>query len=142
MDSLERIGRVSGSAMRPADLGNLAAVYITAAQRSISRFKADWHWVAERFSEDPLTRPLDNPAMLPAYNYFNFGAGFVIPDSGTRINARSAERIPEQGPGGGQPAAAVGRRRAGLPGPAAPAAPAAGVGELRLRRRRARQQPQ
>ncbi len=24
--------------------------------------------------------------MLPAYNYFNFGAGFVIPGSGTRVN--------------------------------------------------------
>jgi hypothetical protein len=23
---------------------------------------------------------------LPAYNYFNFGAGFVIPNTGTRVN--------------------------------------------------------
>ena len=62
----------------------MVGVYTLRGQYGFS-FKADWHWVAERFSEDPVTRPLDNPAVLPAYNYFNFGAGFAIPGSGTRV---------------------------------------------------------
>ena len=70
--------------LAPRTLGNVVGVYTFRGQRSLS-VKADWHWVAERFSEDPVTRPLDNPAVLPAYNYFNFGAGFVIPNSGTRV---------------------------------------------------------
>lgn len=72
-------------ALAPRSLGNLLGVYTLRGQYGLS-LKADWHWVAERFSEDPVTRPLDNPAVLPAYNYFNFGAGFVIPGSGTRVN--------------------------------------------------------
>jgi len=71
-------------ALVPTNLGNLAAVYTTRGQYGLS-FKADWHWVAERFSEDPVTRNLANPAVLPGYNYFNFGAGIVIPNSGTRV---------------------------------------------------------
>jgi iron complex outermembrane recepter protein len=70
--------------LSPRTLGNLVGVYTLRGQFALS-LKADWHWVAERFSEDPITRPLDNPAVLPAYNYFNFGAGFVIPGSGTRV---------------------------------------------------------
>ncbi len=71
--------------LAPKTLGNLLGVYTLRGQFGLS-LKADWHWVAERFSEDPVTRPLDNPAVLPAYNYFNFGAGFMIPGSGTRVN--------------------------------------------------------
>jgi hypothetical protein len=63
----------------------VVGVYTLRGEYGVS-FKADWHWVAERFSEDPVTRPLDNPAVLPAYNYFNFGAGFAIPGSGTRVS--------------------------------------------------------
>jgi outer membrane receptor protein involved in Fe transport len=70
--------------LAPRTLGNVVGVYTLRGQFGFS-LKADWHWVAERFSEDPVTRPLDNPAVLPAYNYFNFGAGFVIPNSGTRV---------------------------------------------------------
>jgi outer membrane receptor protein involved in Fe transport len=70
--------------LSPRTLGNVVGVYTLRGQYALS-LKADWHWVAERFSEDPITRPLDNPAILPAYNYFNFGAGFVIPGSGTRV---------------------------------------------------------
>ena len=69
----------------PTNLGNVAAIYTLQGQYGVS-FKADFHWVGERFSEDPVTRPLDNPAILPAYNYFNFGAGFVFPGSGARVN--------------------------------------------------------
>jgi outer membrane receptor protein involved in Fe transport len=72
-------------AIVPKTLGNLVAVYTVPNQYGL-QFKADWHWVASRFSEDPVTRPLDNPAVLPGYNYFNFGAGIALPGSGTRIN--------------------------------------------------------
>jgi outer membrane receptor protein involved in Fe transport len=72
-------------ALVPKTLGNLVAVYTTPGEYGL-QFKADWHWVASRFSEDAVTRPLDNPAVLPGYNYFNFGAGFALPGSGTRIN--------------------------------------------------------
>ena len=62
----------------PTHLGNLAALYSPAGARGL-QLKADWHWVGSRFSEDPLTRPADNPAILPFYNYFNFGVGFDLP---------------------------------------------------------------
>ena len=42
---------------------------------------------------------------LPAYNYFNFGAGYRIPSTGTTDQRRPAERVPEQGARGRQPAA-------------------------------------
>ena len=41
----------------------------------------------ERFSENPLDRNLADPAILPAYTYFNFGASYHIPEAGIRINA-------------------------------------------------------
>jgi iron complex outermembrane recepter protein len=69
----------------PTNLGNLVAVYTFRGQYGLS-LKADWHWVGERFSEDAVTRSLDNPAVLPFYNYFNFGAGIALPGSGTRVN--------------------------------------------------------
>jgi outer membrane receptor protein involved in Fe transport len=73
-------------AVVPTHLGNVAAVYTVPNMASGLQFKADWHWVGERFSESPLTRSEDNPAVLPFYNYFNLGAGFAIPGAGTRIN--------------------------------------------------------
>jgi iron complex outermembrane receptor protein len=72
-------------ALTPRTLGNVVALY-TAPGPYALQFKADWHWVASRFSEDAVTRPLDNPAVLPDYNYFNFGVGFAIPRAGTRIS--------------------------------------------------------
>jgi outer membrane receptor protein involved in Fe transport len=72
-------------AVVPTNLGNVAALYSPAAARGL-QFKADWHWVGSRFSEDPLTRPEVNPAILPFYNYFNFGVGFDIPQAGARLN--------------------------------------------------------
>ena len=83
IDSLSRREGVR-LAIVPTNLGNLAAIYTTRGPYAL-QFKADFHWVGERFSEDATSRPLDNPATLPAYNYFNFGAGFVIPNSGTRV---------------------------------------------------------
>jgi len=72
-------------AVVPTNLGNVAAIYSVPRAGGL-QLKADWHWVGSRFSEDPLTRPATNPAMLPSYNYFNFGAGFAIPGSGTRVS--------------------------------------------------------
>jgi outer membrane receptor protein involved in Fe transport len=70
----------------PTHLGNVAAVYTVPNMTAGLQLKADWHWVGKRFSEDPLTRSATNPAILPFYNYFNFGAGFAIPGAGTRVN--------------------------------------------------------
>ena len=61
-------------------------------------------------------RPL--ASRLPAYNYFNFGAGFVIPNSGTRVNvdllnAFQSKGLEEGNPRLCRPAA----RRSSWPGP-------------------------
>jgi outer membrane receptor protein involved in Fe transport len=73
-------------AIAPTHIGNLSAIFSVPRSTVGLQFKADWHWVGKRFSEDPVTRPETNPAELPFYNYFNFGAGFAIPGSGTRVN--------------------------------------------------------
>jgi iron complex outermembrane recepter protein len=61
----------------PTSIANAAATY------SIRGFqlKGDWHWVD--------SRPVDVSAgvTLPAYSYFNFGAAYVVPGTGTTINA-------------------------------------------------------
>ena len=82
VDSLERfVGEELNGA--PNAIGNLAAFYSPRAVAGL-QFKADWHYVGERFTESPLTRVED--LKLPAYNYFNFGAGFAIPAAGVRVN--------------------------------------------------------
>jgi iron complex outermembrane receptor protein len=73
-------------ALAPTTLGNLAATYSPRAAPGL-QLLADFHWVAERFSEGPLDRNFDDPAILPAYTYFNFGVGYRIPQAGIRINA-------------------------------------------------------
>ena len=60
----------------PTSLGNLAVVFAPRRAYGLS-LKADWHYVAER--------PAGAGIALPAYNYFNFGAGFGIP-GGARFN--------------------------------------------------------
>ena len=72
-------------ALTPRTVGNVVALYTVPGPYGL-QLKADWHWVASRFSEDAVTRPLDNPAVLPDYNYFNFGAGIGIPRAGVRVN--------------------------------------------------------
>jgi outer membrane receptor protein involved in Fe transport len=69
--------------LAPSTIGNLAAIYSPVAVAGL-QFKADWHWVGERFVERPQDRVADTK--LPSYNYFNFGAGFAIPRAGVRIN--------------------------------------------------------
>lgn len=62
----------------PTSLANIAAVY--SVPRSSLQFKGDWHWVD--------SRPIDQTigVSLPAYSYFNFGAGYALPNTGARIN--------------------------------------------------------
>jgi iron complex outermembrane receptor protein len=73
-------------ALAPRTLGNLAATFSPQALPEL-QLVADFHWVASRFSEDAVRRNLDlEPAILPSYNYFNFGASYRIPQSGVRIN--------------------------------------------------------
>ena len=45
---------------------------------------------------------------LPAYNYFNFGAGFVIPGSGTRVNVDLLNAFQSKGLEEGNPRIQVG----------------------------------
>jgi iron complex outermembrane receptor protein len=67
----------------PPLIGNLAVIY--SPQRAAGlQFKADWHSVGSRYTEDPLRRI--SFTKIPSYNYFNFGAGFAIPNAGARIN--------------------------------------------------------
>ena len=67
----------------PTAIGNLAAIYSPRRVAGL-QFKADWHYVGSRLTEDPLTR-VDN-TKLPTYSYFNFGLGFAIPNAGARIS--------------------------------------------------------
>jgi outer membrane receptor protein involved in Fe transport len=67
----------------PTSLGNLAALYSPPRGAGL-QFKADWHYVGSRFTEAPRDRVTGTK--LPFYNYFNFGLGFAIPNTGTRLN--------------------------------------------------------
>ncbi|HET7457638.1 MAG TPA: TonB-dependent receptor, partial [Gemmatimonadaceae bacterium] len=53
----------------PASIGNLSATYLAGPVRLLG----DWHYVARRGVD--LTAGI----VLPAYNYFNFGAGYTLP---------------------------------------------------------------
>jgi iron complex outermembrane receptor protein len=66
----------------PTALGNLALFYSPRRVTGL-QFKADWHYVGSRLTEDPITRV--NDTELPTYNYFNFGAGFAFA-TGVRLN--------------------------------------------------------
>jgi outer membrane receptor protein involved in Fe transport len=73
-------------ALAPRTLGNVAATFSPQALPQL-QLVADFHWVGSRFSEDAARRNLDlPPAILPAYNYFNFGASYRIPQAGVRVN--------------------------------------------------------
>ena len=66
----------------PTFVGNLAAIF--SPQRAAGlQLKADWHYVGSRFTEAPRDRI--NGTVLPDYNYFNFGLGFIIPNSAARL---------------------------------------------------------
>ncbi len=67
----------------PTIIGNLAAIYSPRRVAGLE-FKADWHSVGSRYTEDPVRRVAFTK--IPSYNYFNFGVGFAIPNAGARIN--------------------------------------------------------
>ncbi|HEU5041785.1 MAG TPA: TonB-dependent receptor, partial [Gemmatimonadales bacterium] len=69
-------------AVVPKTLGNVA---VTFSPQGLPRLqvRGDFHWVGARFSEGPTTRVSEFE--LPAYGYFNFGAGLAIPNAGVRI---------------------------------------------------------
>ena len=79
IDSLIGV-RLAGA---PTHIGNVLAIFAPQQARGIE-LKADWHWVGSRFSEAPRDRITG--AKLPFYNYFNFGVGYAIPNSGVRLN--------------------------------------------------------
>jgi outer membrane receptor protein involved in Fe transport len=85
VDSLESL-KGTRLALAPTTLGNVAATFSPQALPQL-QLLADFHWVAERFSENAIDRNLADPAILPAYTYFNFGVGYRIPQAGVRINA-------------------------------------------------------
>ncbi len=82
VDSLEHL-KGERLALAPQALGNLALFYSPRRATGL-QFKADWHFVGERFVESPLTRVADTK--LPSYNYFNFGLGLALPNTGVRLN--------------------------------------------------------
>jgi outer membrane receptor protein involved in Fe transport len=70
-------------AVVPKTLGNIAATFSPQGLPRL-QIRGDFHWVGARFSEGPTTRVTE--FQLPAYGYFNFGAGFAIPNAGVRLN--------------------------------------------------------
>jgi outer membrane receptor protein involved in Fe transport len=79
----------------PTSLANIAGVY--SVPRTGLQFKADWHWVDSR----PVDQKLG--ISLPAYNYFNFGAGYALPNTGTRINVDLLNAFQDKGLEEGNP---------------------------------------
>ena len=84
----------------PTTLGNLAAIY-SPRQAAGLQFKADWHWVASRFTDRPQDRIVETK--LPSYNYFNFGVGLAIPNAGARINVDLLNAFQDKGLEEGNP---------------------------------------
>jgi outer membrane receptor protein involved in Fe transport len=70
-------------AVVPKSLGNVAATFSPQGLPQL-QVRGDFHWVGARFSEGPTTRITE--FQLPAYSYFNFGAGFAIPNTSVRLN--------------------------------------------------------
>jgi outer membrane receptor protein involved in Fe transport len=85
--------RISGV---PHSIGNLAAIYSPTRAAGLN-FKVDWHYVADR--------PVDVKVgtSLPAYNYFNFGAGLALPGAGARINVDLLNALQSKGLEEGNP---------------------------------------
>ena len=106
----------------PPRLGNLAALYYAAGGRTACSSRPTGTGSASRFSEDPVTRPLDN-RRAAVLQLLQLRRGLRDSGLGDQAQHRSAERVPEQGTGGGQPAA--GRRpvarRSSWPGRSCPA---------------------
>ena len=84
----------------PSIIGNAAVIYAPTRVAGL-RLKADWHHVGERFVDRAVG------VTLPAYDYFNFGAGFAIPGSGTRINIDLLNAFQSKGLEEGNPRVSV-----------------------------------
>jgi iron complex outermembrane receptor protein len=85
----------------PQSIGNVAVIY---SPRRVSglQFKGDWHHVGSRFADRAVG------TTLPAYNYFNFGAGFAFAGGTTRINVDLLNAFQSKGLEEGNPRIAVG----------------------------------
>ncbi len=79
----------------PASIGNVAATYTF--PRTGFQVKGDWHWVGNR----PVDQTLGTS--LPTYNYFNFGAGYTVPNTGARINLDLLNAFQDKGLEEGNP---------------------------------------
>ena len=101
IDSLVGV-RLGGA---PTIIGNLAAIYSPQRVAGL-QLKADWHMVGSRFLESPRDRLTG--AKLPAYNYFNFGVGFAIPNAGARFNLDLLNAFQSKGLEEGNPRLVVG----------------------------------
>jgi hypothetical protein len=84
----------------PSIIGNIAALYSPQRVAGL-QFKADWHYVGWRYTEDPRRR--FTGFKLPAYNYFNLGAGFAIPRAGARISLELLNAFQSKGLEEGNP---------------------------------------
>lgn len=77
----------------PAYIGNLSATYTYEGWTILG----DWHTVAKRYTD------VSSGTNLPAYNYFNFGLSYEIPNSGVTIegnvlNATQSKGLEEGNP--------------------------------------------
>jgi iron complex outermembrane recepter protein len=84
----------------PTFIGNLAAMFSPPRAAGL-QFKADWHYVGARFTEAPRDRITGTE--LPSYSYFNFGLGYVIPNSGARLNVDLVNAFQSKGLEEGNP---------------------------------------
>ncbi len=86
--------------LAPTTIGNLAATFSPQAWPQL-QLRGDFHWVGARFSEGPVTRVVDFE--LPAYNYFNFGAGYSFPAAGMRLDVALLNAFQSKGLEEGNP---------------------------------------
>ena len=84
----------------PSIIGNVAAIYSPTRVAGL-QLKADWHHVGERFVDRAVG------VTLPAYDYFNIGAGFAIPRAGARINVDLLNAFQSKGLEEGNPRLSV-----------------------------------
>jgi iron complex outermembrane recepter protein len=77
----------------PASIGNLSAAYTF----SRMRLDADWHWVGSRFVDVTVG------TALPSYNYFNFGASYLLANQNISIDANLLNAFQSDGLEEGNP---------------------------------------
>jgi outer membrane receptor protein involved in Fe transport len=85
----------------PQTIGNLAVIYSPRRAAGL-QLKGDMHHVGSRFADQAVG------TTLPAYNYFNFGAGFAFAGGTTRLNVDLLNAFQSKGLEEGNPRIAVG----------------------------------